>query len=298
MRKLCFYLVVLLLYACGSNKSAEEQAILDSVDSVSVDTPAVSEEVITDIVQQIPSPLEISVLLKESGSAYDNSILNSEEKAANYNNNYSKALNLGIYGTDLGYTNIYKQNQDALGYIGSIRDLADGLSIGQFFDFNTIRKLATNSNNLDSLLLITTKNFNKINSYLQDQKRSNLSILLLSGGWLEALHITCQVYQKNVDNVVLKEKIGEQKIILEQIQLLLSLYETDPSIGELSSQFKDLQTIFDQIEIITTYAESTFEEVDGVLMIVDNSTSSINITDQNVADITRITASIRSKIIN
>ena len=185
-----------------------------------------------------------------------------------------------------------------MGYIGSIRDLADGLSIGQFFDFNTIRKLATNSNNLDSLLLITTKNFNKINVYLQDQKRSNLSILLLTGGWLEALHITCQVYQKNPDNVVLKEKIGEQKIILEQIQLLLSLYESDPDIASLSEELKQLQGVFDQIEITTTYAESTFEEVDGVLMIVDNSTSSINITDQNVAEITRITASIRNSIIN
>ncbi len=298
MRKLCFSLVVLFLYSCGSNNSADEQAILDSVDSIAVETPQISEDVIADIVQQIPSPLEISVLLKESGSAYDNSILNTDENASNYNSNASKALNLGIYGTDLGYTNIYKQNQDALGYIGAIRDLADGLSIGQFFDFSTIRKLATNSNNLDSLLLITTKNFNKINTYLQDQKRSNLSILLLTGGWLEALHITCQVYQKNPDNVVLKEKIGEQKIILEQIQLLLSLYAGDPSITELSEQLNQLQGVFDQIEITTTYAESTFEEVDGVLMIVDNSTSSINITDQNIADITRLTSSIRSKIIN
>ena len=238
------------------------------------------------------------MLLKESGSAYDHSMLNPDDMVSNYNNNFTKALNLGIYGTDLGYTNIYKENQDALGYIGSIRDLADGLNIGQFFDFNTIRKLATNSNNLDSLLLITTKNFNRINAYLQDQKRSNLSILLLTGGWLEALHITCQVYKKNPDNIVLKEKIGEQKIILEQIQLLLSLYESDPDIKQLSKDLKDLQKVFDQIEITTTYAESTFKEVDGVLMIVDNSTSSINITDQNVADITSITAAIRNNIIN
>lgn len=298
MRNLCFSLALLLLYACGPNKDAAEQAILDSVDSIAVETPEISDEVIADIIQQIPSPLEISVLLKESGSAYDHSILNPDDMVSNYNNNFTKALNLGIYGTDLGYTNIYKENQDALGYIGSIRDLADGLNIGQFFDFNTIRKLATNSNNLDSLLLITTKNFNRINAYLQDQKRSNLSILLLTGGWLEALHITCQVYKKNPDNVVLKEKIGEQKIILEQIQLLLSLYESDPDIKELSKELKDLQNVFDQIEITTTYAESTFKEVDGVLMIVDNSTSSINITDQNVADITSITAAIRNNIIN
>jgi hypothetical protein len=48
--------------------------------------------------------------------------------------------------------------------------LANDLSIGQFFDFTTIAKLATNSKNLDSLLLITTQNFNSINSYLQENK--------------------------------------------------------------------------------------------------------------------------------
>lgn len=128
MRKISFSLVALvLLSACGSGTSSTEQAILDSVNTLEVEAPAISEDVIADIVQQIPSPLEISVLLKESGSAYDISILNDDDKSSNYNSNFSKALNLGIYGTDLGYTNIYKENQDALGYIGSIRDLADGL---------------------------------------------------------------------------------------------------------------------------------------------------------------------------
>ncbi|MDN5203355.1 hypothetical protein QQ008_18355 [Fulvivirgaceae bacterium BMA10] len=297
MRKICFGLVVLFLSACGSNGS-KEQALLDSLDTLSIEAPEVSEEVISDIVQQIPSPLEISVLLKESGTKYNYSMLNSPDKASNYNNNFQKAINLGIYGTDLGYTNIYEQNQDAIGYLRSIRDLADGLSIGQFFDFETIRKLAVNSNNLDSLLLITTRNFNNINSYLQDQKRANLSILLLTGGWLEALNITCQVYSKSSGNEVLKEKIGEQKIILEQIMLLLSLYEQDTRIKAFSKELEPLKQVFDNIEITTTYAESTFEEVDGVLMIVDNSTSTINITDEHIADITRITQEIRNRLIN
>ena len=66
------------------------------------------------MLQQIPSPLEISVLLKESGTKYDHDLLNSPDNLASYNSNYKKALNLGIFGTDLGYTNIYEQNQDGI----------------------------------------------------------------------------------------------------------------------------------------------------------------------------------------
>ncbi len=299
MSRIYVGLILLLVFACDSKKPSEQAYQESLTDTTSAPKLEISQEVLSDIIQQIPSPLEISVLLKESGTNYDKSLLNKADNVSEYNSNFDKAVNLGIYGTDLGYTNIYEQNQDALFYLGSIRKLAEGLSIGQFFDFSAISRLATNSKNLDSLLLITTQNFNNINSYLQNQERANLSILILTGGWLEALHISNQVLQKNISNIELREKVGEQKIILENIMLLLTFYEnSDPNIADLKEKMQPLKAEFDKIEIAYTYEESTFEEVNGILMIKDNSSSSIKISDQNIADIDRITKSIRSSIIN
>lgn len=304
MKKLLIAAIILgVVASCGPSKQDKDREAFEQEmakqDSSAQKGPEISPDVIADIIQSIPSPLEISVLLKESGTKYDVNLLNASDNISKYNSNYSKALNLGIYGTDLGYTNIYAQNQDGLDYMSSIKELADGLNIGQFFDIETIGKLATNSNNLDSLLLVTTKNFNDINRYLQDQERSNLSILLLTGGWLEAMHITCQVSAKDPSNKELQEKIGEQKIILENIILLLSFYaESDPNISKLHGDMIRLQTAFDAIEITTTYKESTMQIVDGVMMIIDNSESHVNITDANVEEIKGITSDIRSKIIS
>jgi hypothetical protein len=114
-------LILALLTACGSGKKTDEQAMLQSLDSAKTEGPTISEAVIGDILQQIPSPLEISVLLKESGKKYNVNYLNSPDNLAKYNSNYKKALNLGIYGTDLGYTNIYEQNQDGVKYMASIK---------------------------------------------------------------------------------------------------------------------------------------------------------------------------------
>jgi hypothetical protein len=290
---------LITLWSCDSGSQIDEQAFLDSLQTAESSTSVISDEVLESILQQIPSPLEIAVLLKESGTNYDISLLNGTDKLSTYNSNYKKALNLGVYGTDLGYTNIYEQNQDAFEYLTAIRDLAEGLSIGQYFDFGVIRRLATNSRNLDSLLLITTKNFNNINSSLQEQQRANLSVLLLAGGWLEALHIICQVTEKNMDNGELKERIGEQKIILENIMLLLSFYsESNPNIKELANRMAELQAQFDGIDITQTYAESTLQEVNGIVTISNNSTTTINITDDNVREISRITSSIRDYIID
>ncbi len=300
MRILLFGLVACFAFACNSSKKPDEQAFLESLDSAAVEKgPAVSEEVIGSIIQQIPSPLEISVLLKESGTKYDRSLLNSPDNISKYNSNYRKALNLGIYGTDLGYTNIYEQNQDGLDYMTSIKELADGLSIGQFFDIETIGRLATNSKNLDSLLLITTKNFNSINTYLQEQNRANLSVLLLAGGWLEAMHITSQVSAKDPTNKELQEKIGEQKIILENIVILLGYYkEVDQNMASLLKDMERLKSEYENVEIIKTYKESTFEIVDGVMVIKDNSSSEIKITTENVNNIKDIISSVRKKIIS
>jgi hypothetical protein len=302
MRILSSSLIVLLLLsgACGSSeKKSEEQDFMESLDSAEAAGPTISEEVIGDILQRIPSPLEISVLLKESGRKYNAGYLNDPDNLAKYNTSYQRALNLGIYGADLGYTNIYEQNQDGLKYISAIKSLADGLNIGQFFDVETIGRLAANSQNLDSLLLITTQNFNSINSYLQEQDRANLSVLFLTGGWIEALHITCAVAQNSPDNVQLKETIGGQKIILENIMLLLSFYkDKDDNMASLLADLDGLKRAFDKVKITYIYEESTFEVVDGVMVIKDNSSSTIDITPEDINDIRNLTDSIRNKIIS
>ncbi len=299
MKVVKLVVIVALLTACSSGKKTDEQAMLESFDSVKAEGPTISEAVIGDILQQIPSPLEISVLLKESGKKYNVGYLNSPDNLSKYNSNYKKALNLGIYGTDLGYTNIYEQNQDGVKYMATIKSLADGLNIGQFFDIETIGRLATNSKNLDSLLLITTQNFNNINHYLQTQSRSNLSVLLLTGGWLEAMHITCNVAGTDPNNKELQEKIGEQKVILENIILLLSFYkESDQNMASLLTDMEELKKVFDKVNITYTYKESTFEVIDGVMVIKDNSTTTIDIKPENINDIRTLSSSIRSKIIS
>jgi len=297
MRIVIIGLLLALFAACGSKKT-DEQAFLEGLDSAKTEGPSISEEVIGSILQQIPSPLEISMLLKEAGKKYNAGFLNPADNTSKYNSNYKKALNLGVYGTDLGYTNIYEKNQDGVKYMASIKELADGLSIGQFFDIETIGRLATNSKNLDSLLLITTQNFNTINHYLQTQGRANLSVLFLTGGWMEALHITCETAAANPSQQ-LKETIGEQKIILENIRLLISFYEkTDQNMASLLTDIDELKAAYDKVNITYTYKESTFEIVDGVMVIKDNSTSTINITDEDLANIRSIVSKIRTKIIS
>lgn len=298
MRILVAGLFLFLFTACGTGDKSDDQALADALEETNLETEVISGEV-NEILNRIPSPLEISVLLKESGKKYNADFLNSPDNISRYNTNYKRALNLGIYGTDLGYTNIYEQTQDGVRYMATIRDLANELKIGQFFEMETIGRLVSNSNNLDSLLLITTQNFNSINHYLQIQNRSHLSVLFLTGGWLEALHITCAVARMNQDNEQLQETIGTQKIILDNILHLLSFYkENDRNMASLLTDLEQLKQSFDKVTITTIYKPSTFEVIDGVMVVKDNSSSTVEITKADIESIRSTTQKIRTKIIS
>ena len=298
MKTLLYSIFLLLCLACSTRSKPDEKAFLDAMDSAKEEKAIVDPELVGGILGQIPSPLEISAMLKASGTKYNRKFLNAPANHGKYSTSFKQALNLGIYGTDLGYTNIYEQNLDGIKYLGAIKLLAEELSLGQFFDIETIGRLAVNSNNLDSLLLLTTQNFNSINHHLQSQDRANLSVLLLIGGWIEAMDITCQVANKDLSNKQLQDAIGSQKITLEQIMLLLSFYENDQSIGSLIGDFQELKSAFDKINITYTYGASTMEIVDGVAVIKDNSTTTILVTQADIREISDKTSQIRNKIIS
>lgn len=292
-------LLAIIFMACGGNKKPDLAEIEKTLNAEEVVLPEISSENIASILSSIPSPLELSVHVQESGIEYNSNFLNDTDNYSNYNSSNKKALNLGIYGTDLGYTNLYSQIQDGLGYLNVVRKLSDDLNIGQFFDFESLKRLTDNSTNLDSLLMITTQNFDNINNHFVKQNNASLSTLLLTGGWIEALHITNQVTLKQMSNNDLRERIGEQKIVLDNIIILLSVYsEHDSNIKILLSEIKKLEAAYANVKITYTYKESTSKIVDGVLEIVSNSTSTVHITDEDINTIAAIVEDIRNKIIS
>jgi hypothetical protein len=295
MKKIVYLLLTAsFLWSCDSGKSTEKAEDFEN-DSSSVSNSSVPKELMEEIMRSIPSPVEIASLIKNSGADYSPDILNSTDNLDNYNTNYKKAINLGIYGADLGYINMYEKNTDAVAYLTSVKRLADDLRIGQFFDFNTLKRLASNKQNLDSLLYISNKGFANMDNYLREQNRANISVMILMGGWLEGLHLATKISQQK-DNPKLDERIGEQKISVDQLVMILAAYEKDKNLQLLLADLKELKAIYDTIEIVYTEGEATMEEVNGVLMVVDNSTSTVKISKEEIKKISAILDKTRSRL--
>ncbi len=289
---------ICLMSACsGSSKKSSES------DELTLSAPAesgaleLSEEVMSDVIQNISSPVEMASIIKATGVEFSQKILNSTDKADDYNTSYKRALNLGVYSADLGYINTFDKNSIVVSYLVSIKSLAEGIKVGQFFDFNSLKRMATNNNNLDSLMQISISSFNQMDSYLRSQKRSNVSSLIVTGAWIEGLYITANVIEETNDAGLIN-RVAEQKDIIDIIEIILKNYSGDPDFAELAKGISQLKEAYGPVKITTEMGEAKTIEQDGKLIIVQDEVSHVEITPEQVSAIVAEIKSLREFIVS
>lgn len=297
-KRLIYIIVLILVFAsCNKEKKDEFSKEFNIPDSVMYDGDlTISDAAMNDIVQNVSSPVEMAALIKSLGVPFSKDYLATTSYVDKYNTSFKKALGLGVFGADLGYLNMYNKTSSVIDYISAIKTLADGIHVGQFFDFTTLKRLATNNQNLDSLMYISVQNFNQMDRYLRENRRSSLSSLIVAGIWIESMYLVGEVARRSPSKE-LSEKIGEQKIIMSNLMILLKNYEKDPDFKELIKDFEEIQDLYKNVIITYEKGEPEAVEEDGMLVIKQNDKQYIEITDEIMTKIVNKTATVRNKII-
>jgi len=257
----------------------------------------VDSSVMEEMVGNISSPIEMASLVKSLEIPFSQRYLATTRNVSNYHTSYEKAFNLGIFGTDLGYLNMYGRTSMVLDYITAMKTLADGINVGQFFDFNTLKRLATNNQNVDSLVYISQTSFNRMDKYLQRNNRGNLSALMVAGVWVEGLYLSAQFLKERPNEKRLAESIGEQKVILDQLIIILNNYKREPYIADLAAELTTIKNIYDGIRITYEVGEPKAVEVDGMLTIVQTETSTVHYTEEQMQRLIVQSEIVRNKLI-
>jgi hypothetical protein len=292
----------MLFTACNSEsvKDTEELNIdnFEVPDSLLQDDLSlqIDKEAMDEIIQNISSPVEMSALLKDENIEFNYKFLSPTDNIDEFNTNFKQALNLGVLGADMGYLNMYNKTGAVLNYITAIKELSDDLKVGQFFNFETLKRLATNSENIDSLMYISVSAFDKMDTYLRENNRSDISALLVTGVWVEGLFLATQVVKEN-NNPIIRERVGEQGIVLEQLLIVLNHYKKDKRFFELITEVEKVNKALSQVEIIIEEGESEMVEVDGVLMAVSSETSTIVMSDEQLEEIIKVVEDLRNFVI-
>lgn len=277
-----FAILSQVITACNSCSKqgvdvTQDLYVPDSV--IEVAPPQVSKAVTEQMMQNISSPVETAALIKGLKIPFNKNFLASTKQAEKFNTNFEKAFALGLYGCDLGYLNMYEKTSFVVDYISTIKRLADDIQVGQFFDFNTLKRLATNNENLDSLILISQQSFNRIDNYLAETNRSMLSAVIVAGVWVEGAYLSSRVAQIS-NHPRIRETIGEQKTILNFLLALLKVYDKDPSMAKLITDFENIKKIYDEVKITYEVGEPEMVEENGVLTFKQTDKQIIEMDDE------------------
>ena len=295
----CF--AVLMLHgftSCNScNRTDREGFVVpDSIYDGGDELP-VSQVLMEEMVDNIASPIEIASLVKSLDIPFSQRHLAPTRNVSNYHTSFEMAFALGVFGCDLGYINLYGRTSLVLDYSTAIRTLADGINVGQFFDFHTLRRLVTSNLNVDSLIHVSQLSFNRMDRYLQRNNRGNLSILMIAGVWVEGLYLSTQFLKERPNVKRLAESIADQKLMLDRLIIILNNYNREQYIASLITELTAIKKIYDGIRITVEVGEPRSVEVDGMLTIVQAETSTAHYTDEQMQAIIIQAEIVRNKLI-
>jgi len=232
-----------------------------------------AQDGLMDLFNAIPAPAEMVDLVMNTGKGYDASILNPTGKTDNYTDDYSRAVNFGIYSTDLGYATIYSQPLTELSpYLNDVEALAKSLELGEHINVGSIAPIAM-SGDVNQLMAQTTMIFDNMSADLADRQQSDLAASMFFGGWLEGLYIACQTVEVGNDdeaNQALKVRIAQQLIVSTLLleELNKAEYASSTNLQNIKTDLEKIHKQFLKIVTMETLDEPNISDTEALKTVI------------------------------
>jgi hypothetical protein len=292
-----FTLIGLMVVIGCKTESGEANKKQDTISVIQKDS-LYSEKgrQVKKIFYNVPSPIEMARLIKKAGSYYNKELLNPLNNRTKYISNEKMALNLGVYGADLSYARLYDQIQVCIDYLKHIRKLSESLGIPDEEGAATVGKLQDHMENRDTLLQIIAETYSHTDTYLKENDRESTAILVLIGGWVEALYLAVNTIDMDNPHHEILERIAEQKYSLSNMIELAKGYEHDEAVAYYRPKLEKLYEAFSGIIIVYSLKDVSTDAENKLTTI--NSNTDIIVTIDDIKEIKKIVAEIRKEIIS
>jgi hypothetical protein len=270
----CFALLALLVFA-GCKNAAPKKDDAEAAD--------------------IPSPLQISALLKQAGAKYSGGILLNPANSGKYATNFSKSLVVGIYGTDLAYSNMFGQTQQGISYMEAIMKVSDGLGLSSMLSSSKmLSRFQQNMGNQDSLFAIVSELYRDTDESLKENHQNSSASLILAGGWIEGLYIATRLARTN-PNKNLNDRIAELKFSLNGLLASLEDLKQNAEYTPLINSLEDINKTYESVSLTyTSKAPATNEEAKVTTI---NSSSKVQLSEAQLKELTEQIGNLRTSIV-
>lgn len=258
--------VLIFFVACnsGSVKKSNTSTTDSLANSYSARDTSIGKDGGIPIFYNMYLSVEMSSLFQSIGATYNEKILNSPDKVVSYNASTAKALNLGVYAVDLSYAKYFDQFQPAGIYLKNMHKLAIDLGIPDDKFIYSVKRIETNLTNKDSLVKIANELYTTTEDYLNKNDRGSSAALVIAGGWIEALNIATSMTNKQSKDILLIERIADQKSSLDNLINLLKKYENEKVVKEYLAKLFDLKSSFAKFSVDEKNLDATYKQLNDI----------------------------------
>ncbi len=176
-------------------------------------------------------PISIISDLKQDGkSLYHPEYVNSLDNVEKYDNEFSKALNFGVYGVDIIYNISHNHNEEVASYKDKTQEMAKSLGLESFYvqeDMNAFKEASKDDQQVSKFVF---DEYHKIDEYLVSHDRFETMTLMMAGGIIESMFFTGKsIEEYGMSDLKYSLLLNERKTLGELVDLL----------GEFKSNDKD-----------------------------------------------------------
>ncbi len=232
----------LIFMSCQNNEvNNEESEVVDLEEQVVEESQS---DVDLSVTYQVPTPNELFTLFSDVEVNFDANLLNSTTNTEKYTSNKIKALNFGVYSTDLAFAANFGEATASLKYFSVIKNIGDELNVNNAFDQLVFDRIEQNiqANNSDSLFNLSNETYYNAYSYLKDNERGSTLSLIVVGGWVESLYILTNLVDYEVDKELLS-RIADQRLTLENLYGFMAEYQSDADVSEMMASLLPIEEV-------------------------------------------------------
>ena len=255
--------IIVVMFSCNDSTPPAENIIDDSTSTGEV------AELQKNIIK-IPSPIELFSFIYDANAKFKKENLNSSNNRTKYLSNQKKAINLGIYASDLSYCTVFKQNKETFSYFSITKKIADDLGLTKGFDERIVKRIDQNMNNSDSLYQISNDSYSTAVRFLEQQGQGNLLPLMITGAWIESVNIAIKSIDKFNPNNEIVIRISDQGLLLENLLEMYKSLGVNDKEPDIYNKLINLQQSFDKLYDNTDKAitKRQFEEISSKIKAI------------------------------
>ncbi len=241
------------LGSCGNNENNGNGKKRDTLKNSSTESGTTERTIKIYKKYKLPLPSDLFQEMKQKFPTFMKESLNATTNSAKYQTNVVKSFNLGIYLSDLAYCSVFNNSKELLEYFNTCKKISEELGIPDGFDKTMIERLNSNLENKDTLELIVQESYWKSCNYLEEHNNLNILPFVVTGGWIESMHLAIAQDDKAKPTADLMVLIGNQKKTLNNLIDYLYDVMIDSNAFELNAEIKTL--ILKLNDLMKTYAK-------------------------------------------